>query len=356
MHADQRPYASPKRPVTGYSDADWRMLEKRLSDTRDLLRDVLSHLRKVLDNLKMAGDQYKSAGRAWRSPGQPAQGARTAYGRRQNSPFTDAGQSRGAAPSARPAAPSAHAFHDKPTSTRPEPPSAASASRFRPGEHAKRHGEARNAAGPFSWSARGQEAPSVSTARNPWRPQSEARRPVADDTAAQTRRLAEERARQAREQLLREREAQAEKARREAARQAREQEVRARQARAAEERARREAREREARARQAAREKAQREFEARQRAKREQARQESSRNAYTPGCGTMTLTQACALLCVAYPCSVNDIKSAYRKQARRHHPDLGGDEEMMKSLNQAYELALSWCSPLRGKSAPSWAA
>lgn len=69
----------------------------------------------------------------------------------------------------------------------------------------------------------------------------------------------------------------------------------------------------------------------------------------------MTLTQACALLCVAYPCTADDIKSAYRKQARRHHPDLGGDEEMMKSINQAYELALSWCTPLRGKAA-TWAA
>jgi DnaJ-domain-containing protein 1 len=69
----------------------------------------------------------------------------------------------------------------------------------------------------------------------------------------------------------------------------------------------------------------------------------------------MTLTQACALLCVALPCNADDVKTAYRKQARRHHPDLGGDEEMMKSINQAYELALTWCSPVRGK-APTWAA
>jgi len=69
----------------------------------------------------------------------------------------------------------------------------------------------------------------------------------------------------------------------------------------------------------------------------------------------MTLTQACALLCVVLPCNADDIKIAYRKQARRHHPDLGGDEEMMKSINQAYELALTWCSPVRSK-APTWAA
>jgi len=70
----------------------------------------------------------------------------------------------------------------------------------------------------------------------------------------------------------------------------------------------------------------------------------------------MTLTQACALLSITYPCTADDIKAAYRKQARRHHPDLGGDEEMMKSINQAYELALSWCSPLRGKTTATWAA
>ncbi len=69
----------------------------------------------------------------------------------------------------------------------------------------------------------------------------------------------------------------------------------------------------------------------------------------------MTLTNACALLCLSYPCTPDEIKAAYRKQARRHHPDLGGDEEMMKSINQAYETALSWCNPLRGKSGV-WAA
>lgn len=368
MQAEQRPYCSPKRPVTGYSEADWRQLEKRLSDTRDLLRDVLSHLRKVLDNLKMAGDQYKSAGRAWRRPcAQQPQSARTAYGRRQHSPFSGARQTSGASSSARP---SDQAFRDTPSRPRPTPQAAAPASRPRPGFAARTaeatpHAKTDTAAGPFSWSAReqapGRQPHADSAAHTPWRPQAEARRAETDDASAQARRLAEDRARLAREALLRQREAQAEKARQEAARQAREQEARARLARAAEERARREAREREARARQEARERAQREFEAaqkarREQARREQARRESSRSVYTPGCGAMTITQAYAMLCVAYPCSLDDIKSAYRKQARRHHPDLGGDEEMMKSLNHAYEMALSCCSPRRGKSAASWAA
>ena len=33
----------------------------------------------------------------------------------------------------------------------------------------------------------------------------------------------------------------------------------------------------------------------------------------------------------------SDLKSAYRKLAKRHHPDTGGDEEQMKRVNQAYQ-------------------
>ncbi|MBD2435130.1 DnaJ domain-containing protein [Fischerella sp. FACHB-380] len=33
------------------------------------------------------------------------------------------------------------------------------------------------------------------------------------------------------------------------------------------------------------------------------------------------------------------IKSAYRKLARKYHPDNGGNEEKMAELNRAYEQA-----------------
>ncbi|HOK08199.1 MAG TPA: J domain-containing protein [Candidatus Hydrogenedens sp.] len=34
----------------------------------------------------------------------------------------------------------------------------------------------------------------------------------------------------------------------------------------------------------------------------------------------------------------DEIESAYRKKAKLHHPDLGGDEDTMKALNEAYEI------------------
>lgn len=33
-----------------------------------------------------------------------------------------------------------------------------------------------------------------------------------------------------------------------------------------------------------------------------------------------------------------EIERQYKRQAARHHPDLGGNEEQMKSLNEAYEV------------------
>lgn len=47
--------------------------------------------------------------------------------------------------------------------------------------------------------------------------------------------------------------------------------------------------------------------------------------------------------------SLEEIKQAYRKKAFLYHPDKSGsedaqDEEMMKSLNQAYKLLMEYCS------------
>lgn len=32
------------------------------------------------------------------------------------------------------------------------------------------------------------------------------------------------------------------------------------------------------------------------------------------------------------------VEKAYKQKAKRHHPDLGGDEDAMRALNHAYEL------------------
>jgi DnaJ homolog subfamily A member 2 len=37
-------------------------------------------------------------------------------------------------------------------------------------------------------------------------------------------------------------------------------------------------------------------------------------------------------------CSASDIKKAYRKLSRLHHPDKGGDEHKFKEINAAYEI------------------
>ncbi len=38
------------------------------------------------------------------------------------------------------------------------------------------------------------------------------------------------------------------------------------------------------------------------------------------------------------------INSAYRKMAKVHHPDLGGDAEKFKALNEAHKQMLSWAA------------
>jgi len=65
------------------------------------------------------------------------------------------------------------------------------------------------------------------------------------------------------------------------------------------------------------------------------------RRPYRPR-GEMTVERARAILCLSSARDERDIKSAYRKKARQYHPDLGGDEEMMKDLNLAYDLLLQY--------------
>ncbi len=44
------------------------------------------------------------------------------------------------------------------------------------------------------------------------------------------------------------------------------------------------------------------------------------------------------ILGVKKDASAAEIKKAFRKLARKHHPDAGGDEEKFKELNSAYEV------------------
>jgi len=69
----------------------------------------------------------------------------------------------------------------------------------------------------------------------------------------------------------------------------------------------------------------------------------------------MNLKSAYDILCLDYPCTPVEIKNAYRGMARMFHPDLGGDEEVMKDVNLAYELAMRFCAGPR-RSGASWSA
>lgn len=359
---------SARNRATGYSDADWGVLEKRLTDTRDMLRDILHHLRKVLDNLRSAGEHYQSAGRAWRSaqtggrPGhrtsgsaagarkttgaassraQSAQGSttrQTTFRSAQNSQQTTGqatyASATGATGGGKPGSAASGAgarFSAKAEATGPFQ----SSTTFQAGQSAQsaRTGQAgsafngkagssftgspgagaagaryystgqdRQAGSGFSWSTRGKE-------RSASAGQSASGQATGGANYGAGRQGASSQARGSA---------------------------------------------------QSGQQQARTEQESRHRttgpgggSSYQDYRQRTHKSPL--GGGRMTLTQACALLCLTYPCTADEVKAAYRKQARRHHPDLGGDEEMMKAVNQAYEMALSWCSPLRGKAA-TWAA
>jgi len=49
---------------------------------------------------------------------------------------------------------------------------------------------------------------------------------------------------------------------------------------------------------------------------------------------------------------LNEIRSAYRRLAQRHHPDVHGNvgeknEEVMKKLNRAYKILMDYCTDYR---------
>jgi hypothetical protein len=47
------------------------------------------------------------------------------------------------------------------------------------------------------------------------------------------------------------------------------------------------------------------------------------------------LQEACALLCVTPDAPVSVAEAAFKALAKRHHPDIGGETEMMQRLNNA---------------------
>jgi hypothetical protein len=53
------------------------------------------------------------------------------------------------------------------------------------------------------------------------------------------------------------------------------------------------------------------------------------------------LVEPLAVLGLSWPCTVDDVKRAYRRLARKTHPDHGGDAEAFRNLTTAYEQLLS---------------
>jgi hypothetical protein len=54
----------------------------------------------------------------------------------------------------------------------------------------------------------------------------------------------------------------------------------------------------------------------------------------------------CAVLGVKFPCSAESVKFAYRRLARRTHPDAGGDPAEFRAVEQAYREALAYFAPI----------
>ena len=63
------------------------------------------------------------------------------------------------------------------------------------------------------------------------------------------------------------------------------------------------------------------------------------------------IDQARALLGLAEAATLQEIKQAYRKMAKRYHPDKSGasleNEEAMKEINRAYKLLVEFCARYR---------
>jgi hypothetical protein len=385
QHTSQSTNASARNRATGYSDADWGQLEKRLTDTRDLLRDILLHLRKVLDNLKTAGAQYQSAGRSWRAAPtggtKPSAGARqggqfgyrptgsaagapnnTGAARAQTTQKTTAARSATNQSTQRPGQDNYYQAGSSTFSSNTRSATAASSGKSGTsfaGKADTASGARPGAATDTAAGAAGSRYQSATSDRQAGAGFSWSSRTKADAASSASSGAGQASGAGAKGATFRERASQNFGQGASASSQRTTQNATQGATYSAGQNSG-SASAGQQRAQQSRTQQARTEQESRHRttgpgggSSYQEYRQ---RNHKSPlGSGRMTLTQACALLCLTYPCSADEVKAAYRKQARRHHPDLGGDEDMMKAVNQAYEMALSWCSPLRGKAA-TWAA
>ena len=66
----------------------------------------------------------------------------------------------------------------------------------------------------------------------------------------------------------------------------------------------------------------------------------------------MKPSQAFALLEIDPGCSSDEIRKAWRTKSTIHHPDAGGSNEAMVSLNLALEIALDWSPVVEALEAP----
>lgn len=64
------------------------------------------------------------------------------------------------------------------------------------------------------------------------------------------------------------------------------------------------------------------------------AAETAARHAATPG----NLDISFRLLGLSPSATLEEIERAYRNKAKVHHPDLGGDDDTMRALNEAYNL------------------
>lgn len=55
---------------------------------------------------------------------------------------------------------------------------------------------------------------------------------------------------------------------------------------------------------------------------------------------SQTVEEALVVLGLKYPCSVEEIKQAYRQMAKTHHPDHGGDQITFMRVQTAYQMIL----------------
>ncbi|EHJ48150.1 heat shock protein DnaJ domain protein [Solidesulfovibrio carbinoliphilus subsp. oakridgensis] len=328
---------------TAYGGTDWQALEIQLNRTRNILQDILVHLQEVLRNLKMArhGDRGFAAAADATGPGrfgakdtrfraEAKASAHTAHGQRTQQAGPSAAG--GSATAGR-----AHASHATGAAGRPHAAGTGGSDWFR--ARARQNADTRAETGPgrASRPTPGPEAASENARSRPQAGAGEQARPNegrtfrAGPTSSRTQAPGGQagRERPRAESTFRASAAGAERE--------------ARQGPAAGQAAAGAGASSRTHARTTARAAGFRLDQDRQSRARQMARRSG-----------MNLKCAYDILCLDYPCTVDELKVAYRHMARLYHPDLGGDEEAMKDVNVAYELAMRFCAGPRRASA-AWA-